>query len=237
MNKETKLRSLIKGISWRVLATTVTIIIVYVFFGRLDLAIMAGFVETIAKIVLYFFHERMWHRVGFGKRKVKPFSIWFTGLPLSGKTLIANKVYIKLKNEDFLVEKIDRSDIVDLLPNATSSREDRNKHLERVGHLIKILQSNLISTISVFSSPYKESRLNVKNMVMNHVEIYVKTNRQLNELILDKEVKDSTRITEIYKIYEEPKSPNIILNPDVESLEVMSDKIVNYIKLNFVKNY
>ncbi len=53
---ETKIRSLIKAISWRILATTTTTIIVYVFFGRLDLAIFAGLTESVVKIAVYFIH-------------------------------------------------------------------------------------------------------------------------------------------------------------------------------------
>jgi adenylylsulfate kinase len=52
MHIETNIRSIVKGISWRAIATTTTIIIVYVFFGRLDLAIAAGMIETVLKIGL-----------------------------------------------------------------------------------------------------------------------------------------------------------------------------------------
>lgn len=97
MYKETNKRSIVKGISWRVVATTTTIIIVYFFFGRLDLAIAAGMIETVLKIGLFWGHERIWHKVRWGKKKIDPFSLWFTGLPLSGKTTIAGKVYEELK--------------------------------------------------------------------------------------------------------------------------------------------
>jgi len=46
MYKETNKRSIVKGITWRLVATTTTIVIVYVFFDRLDLAIAAGAIET-----------------------------------------------------------------------------------------------------------------------------------------------------------------------------------------------
>jgi len=59
MYRETNKRSIVKGISWRIVATTTTIIIVYFFFGRLDLAIAAGLIETILKVALYWAHERV----------------------------------------------------------------------------------------------------------------------------------------------------------------------------------
>ena len=52
MYRETNKRSIVKGISWRVVATTTTILIVYFFFDRLDLAIMAGMIETVLKVGL-----------------------------------------------------------------------------------------------------------------------------------------------------------------------------------------
>ena len=97
MYRETNKRSIVKGISWRAIATTTTIIIVYVFFGRLDLAIAAGLMETVLKVGLYWAHERVWFKIQWGRKKIDPFNLWFTGLPLSGKTAIADKVYDELE--------------------------------------------------------------------------------------------------------------------------------------------
>jgi len=66
MYKETNTRSIVKAISWRVLATITTIIIVYLLFGRLDLAISAGLIETVFKVGLYWAHERAWVKIRWG---------------------------------------------------------------------------------------------------------------------------------------------------------------------------
>ena len=147
MYRETNLRSIVKGISWRVVATTTTIIIVYVFFGRLDLAVIAGFFETITKIILYWGHERVWQKIKFGKEKIEPFNIWFTGLPLSGKTTIANLVYNKLKKLDIPIERIDSRDIRELIPETGYTREERIKHIKRVAYLVRTLQNNSVSVV------------------------------------------------------------------------------------------
>ena len=73
MYKETNRRSIVKGISWRIVATTTTIIIVYLFFGRLDLAIAAGLIETILKVGLYWAHERAWFKIQWGKKRDRAF--------------------------------------------------------------------------------------------------------------------------------------------------------------------
>lgn len=69
MYKDTNKRSIVKGISWRFIATSTTILIVYVFFGRLDLAIVAGVIETIFKVALYWAHERAWFKIRWGRKK------------------------------------------------------------------------------------------------------------------------------------------------------------------------
>ena len=58
--KESHTRSILKGISWRIIATLTTISIAYLITGKLDFALEIGGIEVISKIVLYYFHERLW---------------------------------------------------------------------------------------------------------------------------------------------------------------------------------
>ena len=60
-------RSLVKTISWRVVGTIATIVISYLITGALTLAFSIGFVELISKLILYFFHERAWNKIKWGK--------------------------------------------------------------------------------------------------------------------------------------------------------------------------
>jgi adenylylsulfate kinase len=64
---ESNMRSIMKSITFRILATITTMILVYIFFGRLDLAAVIGALEIVLKLILYFFHERAWDRVSWGK--------------------------------------------------------------------------------------------------------------------------------------------------------------------------
>lgn len=65
--EENKLRSLIKGISWRLLGTIDTIFISYLLTGHIKIALSIGGVELFSKIGLYYFHERIWNKIKFGK--------------------------------------------------------------------------------------------------------------------------------------------------------------------------
>ncbi len=60
-------RSIVKSISWRIIGTLDTIIISWIITGTLTLAFSIGFVELMSKMVLYFFHERIWNRIQWGK--------------------------------------------------------------------------------------------------------------------------------------------------------------------------
>ncbi len=64
---ETHLRSVVKGISWRVLATMVTTFVVYLYSGELAAAAIVGSFDALAKVLLYWGHERIWQRITWGR--------------------------------------------------------------------------------------------------------------------------------------------------------------------------
>ena len=60
-------RSLVKTISWRAVGTITTVVISYVITGTMALAFSIGGIELVSKMVLYFFHERAWEKIKWGK--------------------------------------------------------------------------------------------------------------------------------------------------------------------------
>lgn len=66
-NSESPKRSIAKSISWRAIGTLDTIIISWIVTGTLHLAFSIGFIELITKMILYFFHERIWNAINWGK--------------------------------------------------------------------------------------------------------------------------------------------------------------------------
>ena len=64
---EKALRSVAKSVSWRIIGTLDTIIISWAITGKATLALSIGVVELFTKMVLYFFHERIWNLVKWGK--------------------------------------------------------------------------------------------------------------------------------------------------------------------------
>lgn len=64
---EKPLRSVVKSISWRIIGTLDTILISWLITGELTLALSIGTIELVSKMVLYFFHERIWNKINWGK--------------------------------------------------------------------------------------------------------------------------------------------------------------------------
>ena len=71
IGEESKIRSLSKALSWRIIASCVTALIAW-FYGLPPAALsLVFFSDLIIKFVLYFFHERIWAKIAFGKNNLK----------------------------------------------------------------------------------------------------------------------------------------------------------------------
>ncbi len=235
MYKETHLRSIVKTISWRVLATLTTISLVYIFIGDLTVAVSVGGIEVFLKMLVYFLHERAWDKIKFGKKEIQPAVIWFTGLAKSGKKDIAKLVEEKLKNKGYKVAFLDGRSIRNLIPEIGYTREDVNLHIKRVGFLAKKLEEHGVFVVASFLSPYKESREFVKNLCQNYFEIFVNTPLEICKQ------RDETGV---YKLAEQNKIQNFpgvhfdYEKSDYEVLEVslsknstqeIAENVINYV--------
>ena len=60
-------RSLAKTISWRIIGTLDTLILSWVIVGEVKTAAAIASVEFVSKMILYFFHERAWNKINWGK--------------------------------------------------------------------------------------------------------------------------------------------------------------------------
>lgn len=68
-------RSIAKTVSWRTVGTLDTIIISYFITGDLTMAASIGSIELFTKMALYYFHERAWNKISFGKIKEPDYQI------------------------------------------------------------------------------------------------------------------------------------------------------------------
>ena len=66
MAKEEHVRSILKAISWRLFGSLATVLIVYIYTGKMELAAEVGGFELIAKIGIFYVHERLWSVISWG---------------------------------------------------------------------------------------------------------------------------------------------------------------------------
>lgn len=64
---ENRARSLAKAITFRIMATFITILLVFLFTGNSALSAGIGALEFILKMLFYYLHERIWNIVNFGR--------------------------------------------------------------------------------------------------------------------------------------------------------------------------
>jgi uncharacterized membrane protein len=64
---ETRRRSIAKSISWRILAAIITGTVALVMTHQLEFAAKIGLIDTSVKLLIYFFHERAWNKLNYGR--------------------------------------------------------------------------------------------------------------------------------------------------------------------------
>lgn len=67
MMKDSHVRSISKAVSWRLLGTVATMLIVFIATHKIRLSIGIGLLEFFSKIGLFYFHERLWEMLKFSR--------------------------------------------------------------------------------------------------------------------------------------------------------------------------
>lgn len=233
---ERKRRSITKAVSWRVLATLTTMLLVYIFTGRLELTLLVGGLDAFIKMALYYYHERAWNKVHWGKVRFKPFVLWFTGLSGSGKSTLAAAVAKELKRRGIHFEQLDGDVFRDVFPKTGFSKEERDMHIRRAGFLAGMLERNGVCTVCSFISPYRESRRFVRENTKNFVEVYVNAPLEICEQRDPKGLYKKARnggikqFTGIDDPYEAPEAPELNLNTANQTVEDSVRRIFLYLE-------
>lgn len=64
---ENRVRSLMKSITWRIVATLTTMLLVFLFTASLAISAGVGALEFLLKMIIYYLHERIWNAYNFGR--------------------------------------------------------------------------------------------------------------------------------------------------------------------------
>jgi len=229
-------RSMTKALSWRISSTLTTMTIIYLCTGKAALSAVVGGFDVLIKMPLYFFHERLWNKIYWGKARYKPFVLWFTGLPGSGKSTLANVIASEFRQRNVNFEKLDGDLIRKIFPETGYSKDERNNHIRRVGHLASMLEKKGAIVVSSFISPYKESRGFIRKAANNFVEVYLNTPLEECEKRDPKGHYKKARKGEIKQFtgvsasYEQPENPELVINTTNRSVEECIAEVWEYLK-------
>lgn len=167
----------------------------------------------------------------------KGFTLWLTGLSGAGKTTIAVELEHQLRQRGLYIERLDGDTVREgLTRDLGFSKEDRDKNIERVTFVAKLLSRNGVGTIASFISPYREARQNVRQNTTNFIEVYVNApldvcaSRDVKGLYAKAFAGELKGFTGVNDPYEAPESPEITVHTDRESLEESVAKIVDYLE-------
>ena len=163
----------------------------------------------------------------------KACTIWFTGLPSSGKSTLSEMLEKELKKRGYYVEILD-GDVVrtNLSKGLTFSREDRDINIRRIGFVCHLLTRNGVFAISAAISPYRNIRDENRALIGDFVEVFVKCPieecirrdvKGLYKKALAGEIKEFTGISDPY---EEPLNPEVIVYSDKEEPVESLNKIL-----------
>lgn len=160
------------------------------------------------------------------------FTLWFTGLPCSGKSTLAEAIEERFRQRGTRVELLD-GDIIrtNLSKGLGFSREDRDTNIRRVGFVCDLLSRNGVVAIAACISPYRAVRDELRGQIANFVEIYT---RCPLEVCIERDVKgmyaralrgEMKGFTGIDDPYEEPLNPDIVVDTDRRTLDECLDDV------------
>ncbi|MHC1637270.1 MAG: adenylyl-sulfate kinase [Candidatus Nezhaarchaeales archaeon] len=166
--------------------------------------------------------------------------VWFTGLPGSGKTTIANGVADRLRELGFRVEVLDGDWVRRTInPDAGFTREQRALHLRRVAWIARLLARNGVIVLCSFVSPYRDVRADVRRIIEEDVpfiEVYAKCSLEecmrrdpkgLYKRALRGEVSLFTGVSDPY---EPPENPELVIDTEHDPIDVNIEKVMAKLK-------
>jgi adenylyl-sulfate kinase len=160
------------------------------------------------------------------QRQSTGFTVWFTGMTGSGKTVLANHIARRLAAIGRRVEILDGNDMQEHLAKGLGpSKEERNTLVRRMGVLARLLSRNDVVTICSAISPYRDAREQVRREIKRFVEVFVDCPM---EKLLERDAKgfykkalagEIKNVPGIDDPYEPPTHPELLIRSDQEPVE------------------
>jgi adenylyl-sulfate kinase len=169
---------------------------------------------------------------------MKGFTLWFTGLPCSGKSTLARQVEEILLERGMNVEVLDGDEVREMLGRGLGfTKKDRDINIHRIGYVCKLLARNGVVAVGAAIAPYKDVRDEVRAWHERFVEVYVKAPV---DTLVERDVKgmykkamagEIKNFTGVDDPYEPPDNPEVVLETDKETVEESVNKIIRTLEL------
>ncbi len=171
--------------------------------------------------------------------------LWFTGLPSSGKSTLANEVEKRLISSGIRTYILDGDNVrMGLCKDLGFSEADRAENIRRIGEVSRLFIQAGCIVLSAFVSPYRRDRDAVRALVESgeFVEIHVSAPLEVCEKRDVKGLYKKARegvikgFTGIDDPYEAPLKPEIVIETDKMTLSEGADLIIGYLRSKGVVN-
>jgi adenylylsulfate kinase len=164
--------------------------------------------------------------------------LWFTGLSGSGKSTLAHTVEERLLKMGVRSYVLDGDNIRTALNKDLGlSPEDRIENARRIAEVAKLMVDAGILVFAAFIAPYRESRRFVKKLMHEFpfYECYIKCSLETCEGRDPKGLYRKARLGKIDNMtgisapYEEPQSPDLIIETDKYCLDECVEKVIRFL--------
>ncbi len=162
-------------------------------------------------------------------------TIWFTGLPCSGKTTLAEALRHRLTNfnKGYRIEILDGDDVRKRLNSDLGfSTDDRAENLRRVSEVSQLFNNKKITVLASFVSPTNTLRQIPLDLIKNLKTVYVKCpveeceKRDVKGMYAEARAGKRKGFTGIDAPFEEPANPQLIVDTQNNTIEECVDQII-----------
>lgn len=147
-------------------------------------------------------------------------TIWFTGLPSSGKTTLANALAELLGGAGHRIEVLDGDELrAYLTADLGFSRADRDENVRRIGYVARLLAGHGVTVLVPVIAPYADAREAVRKQHeaagTRYAEVHVATpvdvcaSRDVKGLYAKQAAGRMSGLTGVDDPYEPPRAPDI----------------------------
>ena len=166
---------------------------------------------------------------------MKPFILWMTGLPCSGKTTIVKDLQKDIPN----LAMLDGDELREWFSPKDFSKAGRDEHNKKVAHLAKLLLKHGVPSCVSLVSPYRENRSNAREIIDSgnqFAEVYVKCSlakceeRDVKGMYAKARAGEIKGFTGIDDPYEAPDNPDLLIDTEHEELSQSAEKVKEFLK-------